>query len=43
MPARTSHSAPPGRRVVFATYQSSPQIAAAYERRVPGFDLAVAD
>jgi predicted helicase len=32
-----------GRRVVFATYQSSPQIAAAYEGRVPGFDLAVAD
>ena len=32
-----------GRRVVFATYQSSPQIAAAYEGRVPGFDLVVAD
>jgi predicted helicase len=32
-----------GRRVVFATYQSSPQIAAAYEGRVPAFDLAVAD
>jgi superfamily II DNA or RNA helicase len=32
-----------GRRVVFATYQSSPQIAAAYEDRTPAFDLAVAD
>jgi len=32
-----------GRKVVFATYQSSPQIAAAYKGRVPGFDLAVAD
>jgi predicted helicase len=32
-----------GRRVVFATYQSAPQIAAAYEGRVPRFDLAVAD
>ncbi len=32
-----------GRRVVFATYQSSPQIAAALEGRVPTFDLAVAD
>jgi predicted helicase len=33
-----------GRRVVFATYQSSPQIAAAYAgRRTPQFDLAVAD
>jgi superfamily II DNA or RNA helicase len=33
----------PRRRVVFATYQSSPQIAAAHQGRVPGFDLAVAD
>src|SRR5581483_8208174 len=32
-----------GRRVVFATYQSSPQIAAAYKRRTPHFDLAIAD
>jgi predicted helicase len=32
-----------GRRVVFATYQSSPQIAAAYGGRTPHFDLAVAD
>ena len=32
-----------GRRVVFATYQSSPQIAAAFIQRTPGFDLAVAD
>ena len=32
-----------GRRVVFATYQSSPQIAAAYSGRTPRFDLAVAD
>jgi predicted helicase len=32
-----------GRRVVFATYQSSPQIAAAYKGRVPSFDLADAD
>jgi predicted helicase len=32
-----------GRRVVFATYQSSPQITAAQRRRAPGFDLAVAD
>jgi len=32
-----------GRRVVFATYQSSPQIAAAYRDRVPRFDLAIAD
>jgi superfamily II DNA or RNA helicase len=32
-----------GRRVVFATYQSSPQIAAAYKSPVPRFDLAVAD
>jgi superfamily II DNA or RNA helicase len=32
-----------GRRVVFATYQSSPQIAAAYSGRTPQFDLAVAD
>jgi superfamily II DNA or RNA helicase len=32
-----------GRRVVFATYQSSPQIAAAYSGRVPAFDLAAAD
>ncbi|AQT80276.1 hypothetical protein B1R94_14905 [Mycolicibacterium litorale] len=31
-------------RVVFATYQSSPQIAKAFELgRVPGFDLVVAD
>jgi superfamily II DNA or RNA helicase len=33
-----------GPRVVFATYQSSPQVAKAYELdRVPGFDLVVAD
>ncbi|MEK6251845.1 MAG: Helicase associated domain protein [Actinomycetota bacterium] len=32
-----------GRRIVFATYQSSPQIAAAYGGRTPQFDLAVAD
>jgi len=32
-----------GRRVVFATYQSSPRIAAAYTGRTPQFDLAVAD
>lgn len=33
-----------GRRVVFATYQSSPQVAEAFELgRVPGFDLVVAD
>jgi predicted helicase len=32
-----------GRRVVFASYQSSPQIAAAFKGRTPGFDLAVAD
>jgi superfamily II DNA or RNA helicase len=32
-----------GRRVVFATYQSSPQIAAAFDRKRPRFDLAVAD
>jgi len=32
-----------GRRVVFATYQSSPQIAAAYRGRTPAFDLAIAD
>jgi predicted helicase len=32
-----------GRRVVFATYQSSPQIAAAYRSRTPAFDLAIAD
>jgi superfamily II DNA or RNA helicase len=32
-----------GRRVVFATYQSSPQITAAFRDRTPGFDLAVAD
>ena len=31
------------RRVVFATYQSSPQIAAAYRRKTPQFDLAIAD
>jgi predicted helicase len=29
--------------VVFATYQSTPQIATAQKGRVPGFDLAVAD
>lgn len=34
----------PGRRVVFSTYQSSPQVAAAMEDAdVPPFDLAVAD
>ena len=32
-----------GRRVVFATYQSSPQMAAAYRSRTPAFDLAIAD
>jgi predicted helicase len=32
-----------GPRVVFSTYQSSPQVAAALVGRVPGFDLAVAD
>jgi predicted helicase len=32
-----------GRRVIFATYQSSPQIAAAFKNRTPGFDLAIAD
>ncbi len=32
-----------GRRVVFATYQSSPQIAAAYRSRPLAFDLAIAD
>jgi predicted helicase len=32
-----------GRRVVFATYQSSPQIAAACRSRAPAFDLAIAD
>ena len=32
-----------GRRVVFSTYQSTPQIAAAFEGRIPRFDLAVAD
>jgi predicted helicase len=32
-----------GRRVVFATYQSSPQIAMAQKSRAPLFDLAIAD
>jgi superfamily II DNA or RNA helicase len=32
-----------GRRVVFATYQSSPKVAAAYRSRTPPFDLAIAD
>jgi superfamily II DNA or RNA helicase len=33
-----------GQRVVFSTYQSSPQIAAAFqEGRVPAFDLVIAD
>jgi superfamily II DNA or RNA helicase len=32
-----------GRRVVFATYQSTPQIAKAYRDRTPQFDLAIAD
>jgi predicted helicase len=32
-----------GRRVVFTTYQSSPQIAAAYHGKTPQFDLAIAD
>jgi superfamily II DNA or RNA helicase len=32
-----------GRRVVFSTYQSSPQIAAAQRTRAPLFDLAIAD
>ncbi|WP_349269278.1 hypothetical protein MPNTM1_04899 [Mycolicibacterium parafortuitum] len=34
----------PGPRVVFSTYQSSPQIAAAFDRGgLPRFDLAIAD
>ena len=32
-----------GRRVVFATYQSSAQIAAAHKTRTPRFDVAIAD
>lgn len=32
-----------GRRVVFSTYQSSPQIAAAQRKRTPLFDLVIAD
>lgn len=32
-----------GPRVVFSTYQSSPQVASALMGRVPGFDLAIAD
>ncbi|MBO0728377.1 MAG: Helicase associated domain protein [Acidimicrobiaceae bacterium] len=32
-----------GRKVVFATYQSSPQIAAAFDGGTPQFDLAIAD
>ncbi len=32
-----------GRRVVFSTYQSSPQLAAAYRHYAPQFDLAIAD
>ena len=32
-----------GRHVVFSTYQSSPQIAAAFTEDMPGFDLAIAD
>jgi superfamily II DNA or RNA helicase len=32
-----------GRRVVFATYHSSPQVAAAFKDRTPHFDLAIAD
>jgi superfamily II DNA or RNA helicase len=32
-----------GRRVVFSTYQSSPQIAAAQKQRAPRFHLAIAD
>jgi superfamily II DNA or RNA helicase len=32
-----------GRRVVFATYHSSPQVAAAFQTRTPAFDLAIAD
>jgi superfamily II DNA or RNA helicase len=32
-----------GERVVFATYQSSPQIAAAQSSRTPAFDLVIAD
>jgi predicted helicase len=32
-----------GRRVVFSTYQSSPQIVAAYRGKAPQFDLAIAD
>jgi superfamily II DNA or RNA helicase len=31
------------RRVIFSTYQSSPQIAAAQAGRTPGFDLVIAD
>jgi len=33
----------PGRRVMFSTYQSSPQIAAAQDSGAPGFDLVIAD
>jgi predicted helicase len=33
----------PGRRVVFATYQSSPRLADAHRLGAPAFDLAVAD
>jgi superfamily II DNA or RNA helicase len=33
----------PGRRVVFATYQSSPRLADAHALGAPAFDLAVAD
>ena len=33
-----------GRKVIFSTYQSSPQIAAAYKKgRLPKFDLVIAD
>jgi predicted helicase len=32
-----------GRRVMFATYQSSPQIAAEHRHRIPAFDLVIAD
>jgi superfamily II DNA or RNA helicase len=32
-----------GRRVLLATYQSSPQVAAAYQSRTPHLDLAIAD
>ena len=43
-PERIAHScAAAARNVVLATYQSSPQIAAAQRGRVPAFDLVIAD